>query len=417
MVADTRPRVVVVGAGFAGLAAVRALAKARADVLLVDRNNYHTFLPLLYQVAAAELEPTQIGYPVRTILRRLRNTRFLLAEVRELDLDRRVVVTEQGPIAYDYLILATGSVPHFFGVDGASQFAFPLYSLEQGIALRTHILGCFERAAHEPDGQKRRQMLTFAVVGGGPTGVEFVGALAELVHGPLVKDFPTLDFAEVRIVLLEALDSVLSMLPEKLRKYTVKRLGSMGVEVCLNAAVTRIEPVAVLLKDGTLIPAETVIWTAGIRADPRVQTWGLATGRGGRVPVAPTLQVPDHPEVYVAGDLAYVEANGKPVPMVAAVAKKEGRTAGRNIARQIRAEEPQPYEYQDSGSMVTIGRNVGVARIGSWTLRGFLAWAAWLTVHLYLLIGFRNRILVLINWAWDYLFFERGARLILHRRG
>jgi NADH dehydrogenase len=415
MASEQKKRVVIIGAGFGGLAAARALSKADVDVLLVDRNNYHTFLPLLYQVAAAELEATQIGYPVRSVLRKFRNTRFLMAEVVGLDSEQRIVETNLFPVLYDYLILAAGSMPHYFGVEGAQEHAFPLYSLAHGVALRTQILRCFERASHEPNEEKRRQMLTFAVVGGGPTGVEFVGALAELIRGPLAKDYPNLDLQEFRIVLLEALDSVLSMLPEKLRRYTQRRLQRMGVEVCLNAAVTRITPEAVHLKDGSVLPAETVVWTAGVRADPRVQSWGLPTGRSGRVPVLPSLQVEGYPEIYVVGDLAYLEQEGRPVPMLAAVASRQGRAAGQNVVRQLSGEEPQPYRYRDGGSMVTIGRNAGVARLKNWAFTGFFAWAAWLAVHIYLLIGFRNRVLVLINWAWDYLFFERGVRLIMPR--
>lgn len=413
MMTGDRPRVVVVGAGFGGLQAVRTLAGAPADVVLLDRNNYHTFLPLLYQVAAAELEATDISYPVRTILRKLPNASFLMAEVKRIDLDGGFVEADGLFMSYDFLILAAGSVPHFFGVEGAAEYAFPLYSLSQGIALRSHILRCFERAVHEADTAKRQRMLTFAIVGGGPTGVEFAGALAELIHGPLVKDYPDLDPQEVRIVLLEALDSLLSFLPEKLPNYTLTRLRKMCVDVRLKAIVNQITPQSVHLKDGTVIPTETVAWTAGVRGDPRIQDWGLPTARGGRVQVLPTLQVPEHPAVYVVGDLAYLEMDGRPLPMVAWVAKGQGKAAARNIARQIAGQELKPYRYRDLGSMVTIGRNAGVARLGNQAFTGLLAWVAWLTVHLITLIGFRNRLMVLLSWAWDYFFFERAARLIL----
>jgi len=407
------PRVVIVGAGFGGLEVAKALAKAPVDVELVDRNNYHTFLPLLYQVAAAELEATDIGYPVRSILRKLSNARFTMAEMTGLDLAKRIVETDGPSIPYDYLVLALGSVPHFFGVEGAEQYAFPLYDLNEGIALKAHILRCFERATREPDPDERRRMLTFAIVGGGPTGVEFAGALAELVHGPLVRDYPNLDFEQVRVVLLEALDGLLSFLPEKLGAYTQKRLHKMGVEVRLGALVTQITSQEVHLKDGAILPTETVVWTAGVRGDPMVQTWGLPLGRGGRVAVQPTLQVPEQPEVYVIGDLAYLEEDGRALPMVAPVAMQQAKVAAQNIVRQVDGQALQPFEYKDQGTMVTIGRNAGVVRMGKRAFSGFLAWAAWLVVHLFKLIGFRNRLAVIFSWAWDYFFFERAARLIL----
>lgn len=415
MTNQARPKVVIVGAGFGGLAAARALALTPADVTLVDRNNYHTFLPLLYQVAAAELEATEIGHPVRSILRKLPNVHFAMAEVMGIDLERRLVHTDSYPLPYDYLVLAMGSVPNFFGVEGAQDYAFPLYSLEQGVALRGHILRCFERAVREPDPAARAQMLTFAVVGGGPTGVEFAGALAELIHGPLVKDYPTLNLDEVRVVLLEALGDVLSMLPERLRAYTRAHLRKKQVEVRLGAKVTRITPEAVHLQDGAVLPTETVVWTAGVRADAAPGRWGLPTGRGGRVTVEPTLQVPGRPHVYVVGDLALLEQSGGVLPMVAPVAIQQGEAAADNIARQIAGQSLQAFRYRDQGSMVTIGRNAGVALVGERTFTGFFAWAAWLVVHLVKLIGFRNRLFVLLNWAWDYFFFERAARLILPR--
>jgi NADH:ubiquinone reductase (H+-translocating) len=413
MSTDAQPRAVVIGAGFGGLAATRALANSRIHVTLVDRNNYHTFLPLLYQVAAAELEATDISYPVRTILRGLPSARFSMAEVLAVDLSSRLVLTDGPDFSYDYLVLATGSVPQYFGVEGAADFAFPLYSLPQGMRLRSHILRCFERATQTPEAEARRRMLTCVIVGGGPTGVEYAGALAELTHGPLIKDYPVLDPREVRIIVLEAGDSLLPSLPAKLRAYAGQRLQRMKVEVHLRAAVTRITSDAARLHDGTIIPADTVVWTAGVHGDPRVQDWGLPTGRGGLVTVLPTLQVPGFPEVYAVGDLALLDTDGLPLPMVAPVAVEEGRFAASNIVRQVRGEELRPFRYRDKGSMVTLGRNAGVAQIGRWSFSGFPAWAAWLLVHLIKLIGFRNRMAVLLNWAWDYFFFERAARLIL----
>ncbi len=406
------PRVVIVGAGFGGLWAARSLARLPVDVLLVDRNNYHTFLPLLYQVAAAELEPEAIIYPVRSILRGLPNVHFAMAEVLEIDFNTRVVKISDRVIPYDFLILAIGSTFHFFGVPGAAEHAFALKTLEQGIALRSHILRCFERAVYEPVAERRRQLLTFAIVGGGPTGVEFAGALAELIRGPLRKDYSTLDFREVRVLLLEALESLLPGFPAPLRSYTFERLRWMGLEVRLGAQVSHVNRNAVHLNDGPVIPTETVVWTAGVRGDPRVERWGLSIARGGRVVVLPTLQVSGHPEVYVVGDLALVE-EGESLPMVAPVAIQQGVAAARNIGRQVVGQAPQPFRYRDRGTMATIGRNAAVAKLGTRAFTGFPAWILWLGVHLLNLIGFRNRLIVLINWAWDYFFYERAMRLIL----
>ncbi|HXF83083.1 MAG TPA: NAD(P)/FAD-dependent oxidoreductase [bacterium] len=311
---------VIVGGGFAGLWAVRALARAPVDVLLVDRRNYHTFLPLLYQVAASEVEPEAIAYPIRSILRAIPNGRFLMAEVETLDPAARLLVTTAGRISYDALILAVGSVPQYFDLPGAREFAFPLKTLEEGVALRNHILSCFERAAHAATAAARRAALTFVIIGGGPTGVEFAGALAELVWGPLRRDHPTFRPDEVRVVLIEAMAALLPGLPERLSHYAAARLRRMRVDVYLGAAVTRVTPAEVALADGTVIPTETVVWTAGVRGDPRAEAWGLPVRRGGRVGVLPTLQVPGHPEVYVAGDLAFVERDGRPLPQIAPVA-------------------------------------------------------------------------------------------------
>ncbi len=403
----------IVGAGFGGLWAVRALARSPVEAVLVDRNNYHAFLPLLYQVAAAELEPEDIAYPVRSILRTHRHVRFALGEVQEIDFAGRAVVAAGSPFPYDFLVLAMGSVSHFFGVPGAAQCAFPLKTVDHGIALRNHLLGCFERAAHEPSAERRQRVLTFAIVGGGPTGVEFAGALAELIRGPLAKDFPGLDLGEVHVALLEARESLPPGWPERLRTYTEGRLRRMGVEVRVRAAVSEVTPHAVHLKDGTVIPTETVIWTAGVRGDPSAHAWGLPTARDGRVTVLPTLQVPGRPEVYVVGDLAYCEQDGGPLPMLAPVAMQQGAAAARNIERQAAGVDPLPFRYRDPGTMLTIGRNAAVACLGRRCFSGFPAWVVWLSVHIFKLIGFRNRLLVLINWAWDYFFYERAVRLIL----
>jgi NADH dehydrogenase len=406
------PHVVIIGAGFGGLWAARALAHGPFNVTLIDRNNYHTFLPLLYQVAAAELEPEEIIYPVRSILRRLPNVGFLMAEVSRVDLEKRVAETNAGPVSYDYLFLATGSTTNFFGVPGA-EHAYPLKSLDEAIRLRNHILCCFEGAASLSDPHRRRKLLSFAIVGGGPTGVEFAGALAELLRGPLRKDYSNLGLRDSKVILLEAAGSLLGGLPRSLAVYALARLRRMDVDVRLNAAVSRIEPDAVHLRDGTVVPAETVVWTAGVRGERSAAAWGLPVDRSGRVPIEPTLQLAGHPEVYAVGDLARFEQDGRPLPMVAPVAMQQATTAARNVRRQASGQALMPFRFRDPGMMATIGRNAAVAHFAGLAITGFPAWLVWLGVHLVKLIGFRNRLMVLTNWAWDYFLYERAVRLIL----
>lgn len=410
---DRRPRVVIVGAGFGGLWAARTLAGNGLQVILLDRNNYHTFQALLYQVAAAELEPADIAHPVRSILRRLEDVHFMMAAVQEVDFSARAVRTRDYRIAYDWLILALGSQTHYYAVPGAKELSFPLKTLEDAIDIRNHILRCFERAAREPSAPERERWLTFAIVGGGATGVEFAGALAELIRGSFARDFPAGLPREARVVLLEAQDRLLPGMPVRLQEYARERLSRLGVQVWLRSPVERVEAGAVYLRNGTALATQTVVWTAGVRGHGQAEAWGLPTTRDGRVRVAPTLQVPEHPEVYVIGDLAYLEENGRPLPMLAPVAIQQGVAAARNILRQLAGQSPQPFRYRDRGVMATIGRNAAVARVGRLALTGFPAWLLWLGVHLVNLIGFRNRLLVLINWAWDYFFFERAVRLIL----
>lgn len=411
-----QPRVVIVGAGFGGLWAAKALAGAPVDVLLVDRNNYHTFLPLLYQVAAAELEPEQIAYPVRGVVRRHPNVRFFMAEVHGVDLEGREVLTGSGSLPYDYLILAAGSVTNFFGLESVERCGRGMKDLQEAVGLRSEILSRFEEAAKEPDAARRRALLTFVIVGGGATGVEFAGTLAELIWHVLRRDYPEIDMREARVLLVEATGALLPGLPPELGEYARRALEAMGVEVMLNTAVVGATPAEVQIQGGEPIPAFTLVWTAGVRASELADKLGAPQGRGARVVVEPTLQLPGHPEVYVVGDMAYVEReDGSPVPQVAPAAIQEGAFAARNILRQIAGEEPLPFVYKDPGTMVTLGRNKGVARLWGRSVRGFLAWAAWLAVHLVKLIGFRNRLVVLTNWAWNYFFLDRAVRLILKR--
>ena len=413
---SNRPRIVIAGAGFGGLWAARTIAPRNVDVLVIDENNYHLFLPLLYQVAAAELEPEEIAHPVRSILRRSPNVQFALAKITAIDPNAKLIKTKDRAFPYDYLILSTGSVPEFFRIPGADKYAFPLKTLEDGIAIRSQILACFEKAVHEADRKARERLLTFIIVGGGPTGVEYAGALVELIRGALVKDFVALNFQEVHVILLEALGNLLSGFPDSLQDYALKRLTKMGVDVRLSAPVAEISHDAVLLKDDTLVSSETVIWTAGVRGGLEVSAAGFPTVRNGQVRVLPSLQVEEYPDIYVVGDLARFEKDNKPLPMIAPVATQQGVHAARNIIRQIAGLSPKAFRYRDRGKMVTIGRNYGVAQLFRWNFTGFLAWAIWLAVHLYNLIGFRNRIFVLIDWALDYFFIERAVKLIIPKR-
>ena len=411
----TRPRVVVVGAGFGGLWAARALARAPVDVLIVDRHNYHLFQPLLYQVATAGLEPESIARPVRTILRKQRNVDFRLTEVTGVDLARRELATAGGPIGYDYLILAMGGETNYFGLDGLRRHAFGLKDIDEAELIKNHVLACFEHAMTEPDADRRRALLTFVLVGGGPTGVEMAGALSELIRLVLVKDYPRLNVKDVRVLLLEATDRLLAAIPAPLAEAAAKKLWDKLVEVRYGAAVADYDGQAVRLKGGEVVPARTLIWAAGVRAASLAAKLGLPTAAQGRVRVSPTLQVAGHPEVSVIGDAAYVEDNGKPLPMVAPVAMQMAQAAATNILRGLAGQPPVAFRFRDPGTLATIGRNAAVAYIHGFSFRGFPAWVVWLVVHLIQLIGFRNKLVVLINWAWDYLFYERGARLITRR--
>jgi NADH:ubiquinone reductase (H+-translocating) len=409
---NANPRVVVIGAGFGGLWAVRTLAKKPCDVMVIDRNNYHTFLALLYQVAAAELEAEEIAYPIRSIFRNLPSVDFALAHAGRVDVEKRVVETDNQCFSYDYLILATGSVSHSFGIRGVGDHAFFLKTLEEGVALKNHIVCCFERAAGRIHRSADHGALTFVIVGGGATGVEYAGALSELIHGPMVNDYRNIDFRSVRIILLEGTDRLVGSMPPSIRSYTLERLSQMGVEVRLKTRVMEVTPESVVLDGGEAIPTQTVVWTAGVRGEPLASLSGIPTGGDGRVSVLPTLQIPAHPEIYVVGDLARIDANGQALPMVAQVAIQSAVAAAENIGRQIDGQEPLPFRYRDRGSMITIGRNTAGVAMGSRTYTGFFAWLLWLVIHLFNLIGFRNRIMVLINWAWDYLLYERAVRFV-----
>ena len=406
-----RPTVVVVGAGFGGLRAARALRRAPVDVLLVDRHNYHLFQPLLYQVATAGLEPEAIAKPVRAILRGQRNFDFRLAAVSGVDFAARRLASDDGPIAYDYLILATGAAANFFGLRGVERHGLTLKDIPDAVRIRNHVLSCFEEAMFEPDAERRRALLTFVVVGGGPTGVEMAGALSELIRLVLVKDYRRLDLKDVRILLLEAGNRLLAGFPPRLSD-AAATLWKKHVEVRHGAQVTGYDGSAATLKSGEVLPARTLIWAAGVQAAPLAGGLGVPTAHLGRVQVEPTLQLARHPEVFVIGDAAYLEAQGPSLPMMAPVAIQMGETAARSIRRLLAGEPAVPFVYRDPGSLATIGRNAAVARIHGISFTGFPAWVVWLVVHIIQLIGFRNRLFVLTNWAWDYFFYDRAVRLI-----
>ncbi len=408
-----RPRVVIVGAGFGGLHAARALADADVDVLVLDRNNYHGFWPLLYQVATAGLEAESIAYPVRAILRKHRNAAFELVEVKGADFERRQVLTDGTPIDYDYLILAAGSANNYFGNDALAERTYGLKDLGDAEHLRNRVLSAFERAVRETDPQRRASLLTFVIVGGGPTGVELAGAFAELIRHVLRKDYPMLDVAQARVLLVEATDRVLASFPPSLQRSALRRLTRMGVEVRLNSAVAAVDDGRVAFKDGTAVAASTVVWAAGVRAAQLSDALNVTRARGARVPVAPTLNLLDRPEVFVVGDMAYLEGyHGGAYPMVAQVAMQMGKQAGRNILADLRGEPLQAFRYFDKGQMATIGRRAAVLDAFGVRLGGFPAWVGWLFIHIMYLVGFRNRLVVLTNWAYNYFTYDRGVRLI-----
>ncbi|HEX9217764.1 MAG TPA: NAD(P)/FAD-dependent oxidoreductase [Gemmatimonadales bacterium] len=406
------PTVVIVGAGFGGLNAARALRRAPVQVVLVDRNNYHLFQPLLYQVATAGLEPEEIARPARAILRGQKNFDFRMVDVTRVDFAARRLETTGGPISYDFLVLAPGGETNFFGLESMQRHGLGLKDIPDAIAIRNHVLTCFEQAMLEPDPEQRRTLLTFIVVGGGPTGVEMAGALSELIRLVLVKDYPRLNIKDVRILLLEATDKLLAAMPERLREAAVKTLWRKWIDVRFGAQVADYDGKQIRLKSGEIIPAQTVIWAAGVRASPLNATLGLPASRQGRISVEPTLQVTAHPEVFIIGDAAYQEHNGEPLPMVAPVAIQMGRFVARNIKRRLRGQPLEPFRYRDQGTLATIGRNAAVANVYGIKATGFVAWVMWLGIHIIQLIGFRNKLFVLINWAWDYFFYERAARLI-----
>ncbi len=407
-----KPRVVILGAGFGGLWAARKLASADVDVLIIDKNNYHTFLPLLYQVAAAELEPERIAQPVRYLIRDQANLNFQMGAITAINPAEKTVAVDGESVGYDYLIVALGSTTAFFGVPGAEEHCFTLKSIDEAIEMRNHILRKIEAAANEPDPAKQKQMLTFAIVGGGATGVEYAGALAELIYQPLERDYPRLSLNKLaRVILIEAGSQLLNGIDNG--SYTAERLTKIGVDVRLNTKVESVEAGRINLADGEQILTDTAVWAAGIQGQPVVKSAGVGLTRGSQFEVLETLQSQDYPEMFVVGDLIRFMQDGKPLINTAQVAMQSGEVAAENVMAMINSKPLESFRYYDKGMMATIGRNAAVANIGGRHFTGFFAWLIWLFIHLFFLIGFRNRLGVLTNWAWNYLFYERVVRLIM----
>ena len=412
----SQPHVVVIGGGFAGLSASKVLGRTDVRVTLIDRRNHHVFQPLLYQVATATLSPGDIAAPIRWVLRREGNERVLLAEASRIDVGgRRVELADGDAIAYDYVIVGTGSSHAYFGHQEWARFAPGLKTLEDALEIRRRILLAFERAERETDPARQRELLTFVLVGGGPTGVELAGTLAEIARQTLRHEFRFIDTSLTRIVLVEAGATILPTFPPKLRDAARASLVRLGVEVRENTSVTHIDAHGVNLGDERL-DAGTVLWAAGVAASALVRTLGAPVDRVGRVIVNADLSIPDHPEVFVVGDAAaFLHQGGKPLPGVAQVAMQQAAYAARNIIRLTKGETTRPFEYRDYGSMAIVGRLSAIADLGRIHLSGPIAWMAWLFLHIFMLIGFRNRIAVMLEWARAFMTFQRSVRLITER--
>jgi len=411
-ISATKPRVVIVGSGFGGLEAAKKLACKDVQVTVIDRTNYHLFQPLLYQVATAALSPADIAAPVRAVLSKCRNVEVILAEVQSVDVDAKKVKTVDLDLDYDYLILATGARHSYFGHDDWEKFAPGLKSLEDAIELRRRILMAFEYAEKITDEAARRAALNFVIIGGGPTGVEMAGAIAEISRHTLAKDFRHINPSEARVILIEGEPRLLAAYPEDLSASARKQLEHLGVEVRTGARATKLTEAGVQIGD-EFIPCRVKIWAAGNSASFVGKTLGVPVDRAGRVIVNDDLTIPGHSEVQVIGDLAnFPHQTGQPLPGISPVAMQEGRHAARNVLLMIRGRKPKRFRYWDKGTMATIGRNKAVADLRFMHLSGLPAWLAWLFVHIVFLVGFRNRLVVLFQWAWAYLTFDKGARLI-----
>ena len=407
------PRVVIIGAGFGGLEAAKALKRAAAEVTVIDRQNHHCFQPLLYQVATAALSPADIAWPIRHILRPQRNATVLMEDVRAIDTDKKCLRTQFGVVPYDYLVIATGAMHSYFGHDDWSEYAPGLKRIEDATRVRRSILIAFERAEVIQNQDEQRRLLTFVIVGGGATGVEMAGAIADVARQTLAADFRRIDPRSARIVLIEAGPRLLPAFPQGLSDYARDTLTRVGVDVKTDTLVTKCDARGVDVKDGR-IDAGTVIWAAGVTASPAARWLNVEADHAGRVKVRPDLSVPDHPDVFVVGDTAAIsDAKGHPVPGIAPAAKQMGKYVGKLISARIAGRGPvKAFHYIHLGELATIGRRAAVVKFGRLELRGFAGWVFWSLAHIYFLIGLRNRFVVAFNWFWDYITFQRGARLI-----
>jgi NADH dehydrogenase len=410
------PRVVIVGAGFGGLNAAVQLRRAPVEVVVIDRRNYHLFQPLLYQVATGLLSPAQIATPIRHILSRQKNASVLMERVIGIDRVRREVVTDMSRVPFDYLIIATGARHHYFGHESWERIAPGLKKIDEATEIRARILTAFELAEAGGDDEQRRRLLTFAVIGAGPTGVEMAGAIAELARHAMTGDFRRIDPARARILLIEAGDRVLTSFPPELSEKAMRQLERLGVEVMLRNAVTACDEDGLTLSGGERIACSSIVWAAGVMASPAAKWLGETTDRAGRVPIGPDLALMDDPAIFVIGDTAAVtDAKGQVVPGVAPAAKQMGRYVAKVIRNRLAGRSTPAFVYRDWGNLATIGRKAAVADFGYIRLSGLLAWLAWSFAHIWFLIGFRNRLLVLVDWAWAYFTYDRGARLITGR--
>lgn len=419
MTETQRPKVIIIGAGFGGLFTARQLANTAVDVLIIDRENYHTFTPLIYQVATCGLDVDDVAYPVRKIFAEAANVDFLLGEVLDIHTDtRHIEVSSQNrrlSIAYDYLIVAVGSVTNYFGNETLAAHSFGLKNMRDAVALRNHILKQFELANTASSPQAVTALTTFVVVGGGPTGLETAGALYELYQHVLRRQYHQLEGVEARVILVEASDALLRPYPQTLQAAALKQLQALGVEVRLERSVKAAEAGKVILDDGSEIATQTLIWSAGVQGAPLARQLGVGLARGGRIAVSAGLEVVGVPRVYAVGDVAYLEdESGNPYPQLIPVAQQQAKLAAQNILRDVRNLPPKPFRYADKGTMATIGRRRAVAWLFNRVpLSGFLAWLAWLGLHLVTLMGFRNRVSVFMSWVWNYLTYDRAASLIL----
>ena len=415
--AEGCPRVVIVGAGFGGLSCARKLDGEPVEVILLDQHNYHLFTPLLYQVATGLLNPSDIAYPLRTIFRHSPNVRFRQATVTGVDLNRKMVKLDAGPpLSYDYLVLATGSTDNYFGNEQVAQVSLGLKALEDATRLRNHVLTCLERADAEPDRDARRGLLTFVIVGGGPTGVESSGALVELMQIVAGKDYHQISRAEIRVVLVEGTDRLLNAFSPRLGRYAKRVLDRRGVEVLTGTLVKTANGHSVMLADGTAIATSTIIWSAGVRPNDPLGDSSVPRFRNARIEVDAFLRIPGAPGAFAIGDTASPAVAERELPMLSPPAMQGGRYVAHAIVNEVRGlpADGQPFHYVDKGTMATIGRNAGVTHLpGGLEFTGFIGWLTWLFVHIYYLIGFRNRISALGSWAWDYLRHDRPIRIIL----